>query len=384
MPRVDDRQRRTPRLKGVSPWLVSLVLILLSGAASSAWCVNYYLAIDEPAILGPTRFRPDQIVRSQTAVYFLETGLPPPTEFVALHRRPDGIWLFSPSHPVALGGVRYRPHDVVAWDGAATFALVLDGDAEGLPRRARIDALFVDRQSGNLILSFDVPVMLGAVRYGRSDLVRRVAPGAFVIFWDAGAAGVPSRANVVGADQGSTGNLVITFDIPTTIAAVKFLPGELVAWDGVAFSSYFVDAAWPRSAQLRDFSFVPAAGRLLDDGCAAAPAPPLEVTRDPATGDLTLTWGGSCLASDTDFGIYEGNLGTFYNHTAKPGWCSTGGALTATFPDPNPALSFYYLVVPRNGVREGSYGEARPAGTCGGERPAGIVQCLPQEIAMCP
>jgi hypothetical protein len=376
---------RDIRMKAMAPGLVSLALTLLSGA-TSAWSVNYYLAVDQPAVLGGTRYMPRQIVRSESAAYSLETGLTPPTEFAALHRRPDGSWLFSPSHPVTLGGARYEARDVVAWDGAAAFALLLDGAAEGLPRNARIDALFIDRTSGRLILSFDVPVMIGGVRHGRSDLVARLAAGVFALFWDAEAQGVPARTNVVGADQESTGNLVIAFDIPTVIGASRFLPGELVKWDGFAFSSLFVDAAWPRSAQLRDFSFVPGAGRL-DDGCVAAPAPPLDVTRNLVTGDLTLTWGASCLANDTDYEIYEGNLGGattefFYSHTAKI--CSTGGALNATFADPNPAAGYYYLVVPRNGVREGSYGERRPAGVCGAERPVGIVQCLAQEIAACP
>ncbi len=388
MHRVDRRQRRTGlRLKGVGPRLVSVALTLLPGS-TSAWCANYYLATDTPAVLGGTRFRPDEIVRSLSAVYFLETALGPPTQFGALHRRPDGSWLLSPAHPIELGFMRVEARDVVEWDGAAAFALVLDGDAEGLPRGARIDAVFVDRLSGNLVISFDAPETVGGVRYQMSDLVERTAAGVFVLLWDGAAAGVPARSNVVGADREGTGNLVVTFDVPTAIGANEFLPGELVEWDG-AFSSLFVDAAWPRAAQLRDFSLLLGAGRLedgADGGCLVAPELPLDVTRDLLTGDLTLTWGPSCLASDTDYEIYEGNLGAattefFYSHTAK--LCTTAGALNATFPDPAPAGSFYYLVVPRNDVREGSYGEGRD-GACLGERPVGTVQCLPQEIVLCP
>jgi hypothetical protein len=175
---------------------------------------------------------------------------------------------------------------------------------------------------------------------------------------------------------------VVSFDVRTAIGAAQFQPGDLVKWDGAAFSSFFADPGWPRSAQLRDFSFVPGAGRMEDD-CMAALAPPLQVTRNLVTGDLTLTWGASCLASDTDYAIYEGSLGSFYSHTAKAGFCSTGGAPTATFADPAPAHGFYWLVVPRNALREGSYGESF-SGSCGGERPVGIVQCLPQELGTCP
>jgi len=387
---ADRSHRRVgPCPVDIGPRLLVVALVFVLGG-SSARCVSYFLATDEPAVLGGTRFRPHEIVRSESAVYFLETSLGPPTEFGALHRRPDGLWLFSPSHPVHLGGVLFEPRDIVSWDGAAAFASALDGGAEGIPRQARIDALFLNRATGNPVLSFDVPVTLGGVSYSRSDLVERTAAGVFALFWDAEAAGVPSRANVVGADLESTGKPVISFDIPTTIGGSEFLPGELVKWNGVAFSSFFADPAWPRSAQLRDFSFVPGAARVADDGCVAPPGPPiLEVNRNLVTGDLTLTWGPSCLTSDTDYEIYEGDLGTFttqffYSHRAKAGLCSTGGALAATFPDPAAASSFYYLAVPRNALREGSYGLSRPAGACGAERPPGAVQCLPQEIAVCP
>ena len=391
MHRLDCRQEGGgPRLMRVGPMFVSAALALLV-APTAAFCVNYYLATDHPAVLGGTRYRPDEIVLSESAVYSLETGLGPPIQLGAIHRAPDGSWLLTPAHPVELGGARYQARDVVTWDGGAAFAPVLDGVAEGLPRGARIDAVFVDRLTGNLVLSFDAPVEIAGVRYDMSDLVERAAPGVFVLLWDGAASGVPVRSNVVGADRESGGNLVVTFDVRTSIGAAQFQPGDLVAWDGVLFSSFFVDAAWPRAAQLRDFSFVPGAGRLEDGaipGCVAAPAPPLDVTRNMVTGDLTLTWGPSCLTSDRDYEIYEGNLGAattefFYSHTAKPGFCSTGGAFAATFADPNPAGGFYWLVVPRNALREGSYGESF-TGACGGERPVGILQCMPQELAVCP
>ncbi len=59
-------------------------------------------------------------------------------------------------------------------------------------------------------------------------------------------------------------------------------------------------------------------------------------------------------------------------------FCTTGGASTLTFlPAPG---STYYLVVPRNGPREGSYG----TDGSGQERPSGVPACLAQEIAVCP
>ncbi len=92
-----------------------------------------------------------------------------------------------------------------------------------------------------------------------------------------------------------------------------------------------------------------------------------------AGGDIDMTWGDSCAASDTDYEVYEGALGDFTTHTSTT--CSTGGA-TAAQVTPNSG-DRYYLVVPRNTTREGSYGKE----SAGGERPAAGSACLPQAIA---
>ena len=94
-------------------------------------------------------------------------------------------------------------------------------------------------------------------------------------------------------------------------------------------------------------------------------------------GDITLTWGGSCAPGDTDYAIYEGMIGSFYSHGAR--FCGSGGATALTF---TPAAGGrYYLVVPGNGQREGSYGQ-RSGGV---ERPQGSAACFQKEVAAtCP
>ena len=47
-----------------------------------------------------------------------------------------------------------------------------------------------------------------------------------------------------------------------------------------------------------------------------------------ANWEVTLTWGPSCLGSDTDFAIYEGATGDFTSHERVQ--CSTGGLTNAT------------------------------------------------------
>jgi len=105
-----------------------------------------------------------------------------------------------------------------------------------------------------------------------------------------------------------------------------------------------------------------------------APGIPLTVTM--SGDDVTLQWGASCLATDGDYEIYEGTLGSYSSHSPK--LCTTAGLLTATItPDPGDR---YFLVVPRNGAIEGSYGVA----SSGAERPQGISACFARIIASCP
>jgi len=99
------------------------------------------------------------------------------------------------------------------------------------------------------------------------------------------------------------------------------------------------------------------------------------LTVEPFSGNLLLNWGASCSANDTDYEIYEGQIGDFTTHSIK--LCSTGGATGAiVFPD---ADDSYYLVVPRNATGEGSYGVA--SGNI--ERPAATAPCLVQQAGAC-
>jgi hypothetical protein len=114
------------------------------------------------------------------------------------------------------------------------------------------------------------------------------------------------------------------------------------------------------------------AGRVPDG--AFIPGVPLTLAK--VAGDIALSWGSSCLSSDTDYGVYEGTIGTYDSHAER--FCSSGGLLGITF-TPG-AGDHYYLVVPRNGSSEGSYGRA----SSGSERPPGSPACASQMIGACP
>jgi len=110
-----------------------------------------------------------------------------------------------------------------------------------------------------------------------------------------------------------------------------------------------------------------AAGRLADPGLR------VDKTGD---GGIVLSWPGSCLAGDTDFEVYAGVLGEF--DADEPLACTTGGA--TTYPLPSEPGDRFFLVVPRNSTREGSYG----TNGAGAERPPPGGACLPQEMSDCP
>jgi hypothetical protein len=86
-----------------------------------------------------------------------------------------------------------------------------------------------------------------------------------------------------------------------------------------------------------------AAGRVPDG--KQLPGVPLHVDPAEQPGSRTLRWSPSCVATDSDYQIYSGTLGSFASHI--PVVCSTGGATELEIPlEPGDR---YYLVVPGNG-----------------------------------
>lgn len=111
------------------------------------------------------------------------------------------------------------------------------------------------------------------------------------------------------------------------------------------------------------------AGRV-PDGASVGGTP---LTMGKSGPDVSLSWGASCVASDSDYEVYEGTLTDFSSHVSRT--CSTGGATAWTL---TPAAgSRYYLVVPRSVDREGSYG----VDGAGAARAAAGLPCLPQALA---
>jgi len=126
------------------------------------------------------------------------------------------------------------------------------------------------------------------------------------------------------------------------------------------------------NARITDSSCADAAGAVPDGD--EVPGTMLTIQKTPGT-NLRLFWGASCQGCDTDYGVYEGPLGDYDAHSLKS--CSSAGnAATAVTPE---AGSTFYLIVPSNGLNEGSYGRDSD----GAERPPGGTVCFPQAFDPC-
>jgi hypothetical protein len=299
-----------------------------------------------------------------------------------------GHWLFSVETFSDLGGALpggAEPRDVVLLDSAATYSLFFCGGAVGVPEGSNVDAIYLEGgDTGQLVVSFDVPTTVGGTTFEPADLVRFRRPAPFVcggwvlgvppLAFDASAAGagVATSDNVVGADR-IGGQLVLTFDVPAdllpSLGPTTYLRGDLVAWNGATFSPFLTLPSWPVASVVHDFTTQANPGQI---------PPKLLVNKSTITiGDLTLSWVTSCSEGANDYGIYEGTIGSWYSHTLK----DCDDAVPALSEDVTPAAgNTYYVVVPQNDFEEGSYGLATS-----GERPVGAAQCMvPQTVTPCP
>ncbi len=326
---------------------------------------SLYVTPDVPTDLDATTYLPWEIVRGDVGSHASELLLPQGTAVDALHRMDGGDWLFSVAVPTTLDGATYRPADIVRLDGT-TYSTYFSGSAAGVPPGSGVDALFLN-DTGDLVLSFDVPTTIGPTTYEPADLVL-VSGGAFVLYLDAssGSMPIPPASNLIGADFRDDA-AIATFDVPTTIGSDTYLPGELFAWDGDTVEPYAVDPSWPTSSRVNALSFLPPPGEAASILLSKA-----------GPGALTISWSPSCLAGAEGYAIYQGQIGDWYSHVPI-GCFDDEDDLTETFPMPGGGP--YYLVVPYNENDEGSHG----VDSAGQPRPRVAEVCVATQVtATCP
>lgn len=344
-----------------------------------------------------TIFLPWDVVRYRAGLYTRILSLPPGTMIDAIHKmdRPNR-WLFSVEVPTELppgSGVVYQPEDVIQYDGS-TFGMYFDGSAAGIRPGTNVDAVFLARDGSNdLILSFDIPTTIGATTYEPADLVRVSALG-FSLFFDASAsgAGIAISDNVIAADscwRTATRVTVLGLDIPSDLlpstGPPTYLPGQFASWDGVGYGLYETLLGWPISSEVNALACQAPPGRVYDRAVY-----PFLIILDKNTvvaGNIRIGWTQSCCSGAEDYGIYEGTVGTWTSHVSRT--CSDIGFDFTEELAPQ-AASSYYLVVPYNLDREGSYGMdfVRSRLPQSIERPQAALpaaRCTPlQDLTPCP
>lgn len=215
------------------------------GAATPLSAVRY--APDVTVVLGGTLVTPQNVAEDDFAgmVSLVNAGVVPDgTGIVAYGSLPNGDQLLAFDTAQDLpGGLFVRPGDVVRLSGA-TYSLAFDAAANGVASGVITDAV-AQISPNDLLLSFDVTVVLGGITAGPEDLVR-FKDGAFSLFFDGSLAGVPAGLNLDAVDcLPRNGHLLLSFDGSGTVGGVSFddedvleyTPGSggwMLAYDGSA------------------------------------------------------------------------------------------------------------------------------------------------------
>ncbi len=364
------------------------LLVILGIAGLPALAQSYYFSPDVPTDLGGTTYLPWEVVRYDPGTFSLRLTFPV-TAVDSVHAMCSGNWLLSVETPEEIppgSGALYDPRDVILYDPATLlYTPFFCGAAIGIPDGSNLDAAFLrGDDSQSLVISFDVPTDLTAIGggvYDPADLIQFQPTGAGCNGWllagtlvDASTTAPPVAitSDVTGADRRGS-QVMLPFDVPTTLAPPTYLPGQVPFWDtGVLVFGLFDAPPWPPdlSSRMDAFSFLPDPGEVSS----------MHVDKSSiTTGDLTITWTPSTSAGAEDYGIYEGSIVNpwIFNHTSK--LCTDAG--TALTEDITPASgNRFYLVVALNPDMEGSYGRH----TSGTERPQGSSPCRAAQGLDCP
>jgi hypothetical protein len=147
-------------------------------------------SLDSHADLGGLPVAPADVVRWGGTAHEIVfdasvAGVPPGTNVDALSQRDDEL-LLSFDADLELGGIAYRPVDLVAWDGV-DFSLAFDGLAAGLGPGLDVDAAHLE-SIGDLLLSFDTAGSVGGVDFADEDVLRHdPSAGSWEMFYDGSA-----------------------------------------------------------------------------------------------------------------------------------------------------------------------------------------------------
>ncbi|MCR9094564.1 MAG: hypothetical protein NXI30_10140 [bacterium] len=216
----------------------------------------------------------DVAVDNRLGLVFEETlGGPlvanPAPDTVGFADEGGGRRLFVLDVATALVGVVASPGDVVRFDGAS-YEIVLDASAAGVPPGARIDAV-TRGPTGDLLVSFDVTVNIDGTVFADEDLGRLTPDGLWGVFFDGSEEGVPTRLDLDAASIDAAGVLHVSFDSDGVVGGVVFADEDVLAYD-LATGTWATSPSFDASA---DGSGNAAAWRAADLDAIQIPEPTL-------------------------------------------------------------------------------------------------------------
>lgn len=245
------------------------VLALMSAthvAAQSTSIAQLQYSADTGAnIVGPGRFASrkdyvaDDLAGNRSAIAI--AGLPDRVDLRDFQIDPNGDVLFCLDVGTTLGGIYFRPADVVRLSGTS-FSKAFDATAAGVPTGVSCDGVARSGTGGALLLSFDTTFTVGAITVRPADVIAYDAGfGAKVL--DAQALGLPSDANVDAVDAlGVTTDLLLSFDSAGQVSGVSFADEDVL-------QLHLADSSWSKRFTMITFSDRWARANL--DGLATAP-----------------------------------------------------------------------------------------------------------------
>ena len=191
--------------------------------------------------------------------------LPDAADVDAVHGLADGDVLFSIETSIVLGGVLYRPSDVIRFNGDS-WSKEFDGVGAGIPAGVNVDAIAMS--GGVLLLSLDIDAELGSAVYSDADVI--AFDGAeFSLFLDATDSGIARSADVDALHVDSNNRVLVSFDGGGELGGIDYRDEDMLAWASPGWSMEFDgsadDSAW-QPVDLDAWSLVFVDDNLFADG----------------------------------------------------------------------------------------------------------------------
>jgi len=299
-----------------------------------------------------------------------------------------GGWLISVEAPSDLGGAlssTAQPRDIIRRDGNDDYSLFFCGaDVTGtVPQTSQLDAFWLaGGDNGDLIVSFDVPTTVGATVFDPSDMVRYEPTGAGTCAaWQLAVVNPVFDASAAGDGITRASNAVgasryAGLQVLSPDIPTTFSPPGLTVVPGQLVA--WNGAQYSLFATLEGWPISSNLHGVAGPGNPGRVGGSVQVDKAATPGFVTLSWAPSCSDNAGDYAVYEGALGDWNSHV--PRTCTDEGGDLSEQLQPGSG-DRYFLVVPTNPQGEGSYGLTSSLT----ERPASSAPCRTWRIiSTCP